>query len=125
MIYNEEQWQLIKQASPHFETARRDYIRNAPQWLTEQIISVYEDATGKTIMSKNLTCAVCVLRIYQTVGKTYFADLDERNKIKEKELTKNVNESKQAKAKDGEPDGRSTAKNQGGSKVHKKRLAKK
>ena len=123
MIYNEEQWQQIKQASPHFETARRDYIRNAPQWLTEQIISVYEDATGKTIMSKNLTCAVCVLHIYQTIGKTYFSDLDERNQIKEKE-NKN-NEPKQVEAKDGEPNGRSTAKNQGRSKTHKKGMAKK
>ncbi len=125
MIYTDEQWELIRQASPHYETARHDYIRNAPQWLTEQIMSVYEDATGKTIMSKNLTCAVCVLHIYQTVGKTYFADLDERNQIKEKELTKNVNESKKANTKDGKPDGRGKAKNKGRSKADKKGLAKK
>lgn len=124
MIYNDEQWEQIKQASPHYETARRDYIRNAPRWLTEQIMTVYEDATGRTIMSRNLNCAVCVLHIYQTVGKTYFADLDERNKIKEKE-TKNVNESQQADTKDGEPDGRGKAKNKGRSKADKKGLAKK
>lgn len=75
MIYTEEQWKLIKQASPHYETARHEYIRNAPRWLTQQVIDVYEAATGKTILNKDLSCAVCVLRVYQTVGKTYFDDL--------------------------------------------------
>lgn len=83
MIYNDAQWELIKQASPHFETARRDYVRNAPRWLTEQTIRVYEDATGRTLMSKDLSCAVCVLHIYQAVGTTYFADLKERKKQEE------------------------------------------
>ena len=123
MIYTDEQWELIRQASPHYETARHDYIRNAPRWLTEQVIRVYEDATGRTIMSGDLNCAVCVLRVYQTVGKTYFADLDERIKNKEKE-TKN-NESQQVEANNGEPDGRGKAKNTGRSQAHKKRVAKK
>lgn len=81
MIYTEEQWETIKQASPHFDTARHEYIRNAPRWLTEQIISVYEAATGKTILHKNLSCAVCMLNIYKQIGKTYFSDLEERNKL--------------------------------------------
>lgn len=76
MIYTEDQWKIIKQASPHYETARHEYIRNAPRWLTEQIISVYEAATGKTVMHKDLSCAVCVLNIYKQVGKTYFDDLN-------------------------------------------------
>lgn len=82
MIYTEEQWKLIKQASPHYETARHEYIRNAPRWLTEQIINVYEAATGKTVMHKDLSCAVCVLNIYKQVGKTYFDDLKEREELK-------------------------------------------
>lgn len=81
MIYTEEQWKLIKQASPHYETARHEYIRNAPRWLTEQIINVYEAATGKTMMHKDLSCAVCVLNVYKQVGKTYFSDLEERKKL--------------------------------------------
>lgn len=94
MIYTEEQWRLIKQASPHYETARHEYIRNAPRWLTEQIISVYEAATGKTVMHKDLSCAVCVLNIYKQIGKTYFQDklerenfddLEEKNKIESKD----------------------------------------
>lgn len=78
MIYNDEQWNIIKKASPHYETAKHDYIRNAPRNLTEQVMNVYEAATGKKIISRDLTCAVCVLRIYQIIGKTYFQDLKER-----------------------------------------------
>lgn len=84
MIYNDEQWKIIKNASPHFLTARKDYIRNVPRPLTDQIINTYEEATGKTLANKNSNCMVCVLRIYQTIGKTYFSDLDERNKLEEK-----------------------------------------
>jgi len=76
MIYNEEQWDIIKKASPHYETARHEYIRNAPRHLTEQVMNVYEAATGKKIYSRDLSCAVCVLHIYQQIGKTYFADLE-------------------------------------------------
>ena len=75
MIYTEEQWKIIKQASPHYESARHEYIRNAPRLLTQQVIDVYEAATGKTVMHKDLSCAVCVLNIYKQIGKTYFDDL--------------------------------------------------
>lgn len=91
MIYTEEQWRIIKQASPHYDSARHEYIRNAPRWLTQQIIDVYEAATGKTVMHKDLSCAVCVLNIYKQVGKTYFQDKLERenfNDIKESEEQK-------------------------------------
>lgn len=98
MIYTEEQWKLIKEASPHYETAKHEYIRNAPRWLTEQIISVYEAATGKTVMHKDLSCAVCVLNIYKQVGKTYFADLEERNKL-ELEYNETGSECKKGNAK--------------------------
>lgn len=98
MIYTEEQWKTIKQASPHYESARHEYIRNAPRWLTEQIINVYEAATGKTMMHKDLSCAVCVLNIYKQIGKTYFSDLEERNKL-ELEDNDTRSESKKGNAK--------------------------
>ena len=108
MIYNDEQFAVISKAKPHFETARREYIRNAPRWLTEDIIRIYEDATGRTIGSKDLSCAVCVLRIYQTVGKTYFADLEERNRIEEAQRNQNIQEengeSEQVQGNDKEGD---------------------
>lgn len=87
MIFTDEQWNEIKKASPHFESARRDYIRNAPSWLTKSVVDIYEAATGKTIPNRDFTCAICVLRIYQIVGKAYFTDLKERE-----ELQKNTEE---------------------------------
>lgn len=83
MIFTDEQFNIIKEASPHFNTARQEYIRNAPRYLTEQIINIYESATGKTLANKDVNCATCVLRIYQTVGKAYFSDLEEREKLEE------------------------------------------
>lgn len=78
MIFTDEQWNEIKKASPHFESARREYIRNAPSWLTKSVVEIYEAATGNKIPNRDFTCAICVLRIYQTIGKAYFADLKER-----------------------------------------------
>jgi hypothetical protein len=85
MIYNDEQWAIIKKGSPHYITSRQDYIRNVPRWLLENIIEIYESATGKIILNKDLSCAVCVLNIIKTVAKTYFSDLDEREKLEEEE----------------------------------------
>lgn len=97
-LLNEQQWNLLKQAAPHFETARHEYLRNCPRWLSEQVINVYEAATGKTILHKDLSCAVCVLRIFQTVGKLYFYNLEERNKL-EIEYNETGSECKKGNAK--------------------------
>lgn len=83
MIYNDSEWLIIKKASPHYESAKRNYIRNVPSWLIEEITNVYESATGKKILHKDFSCAICVFRIIQTIGKTYFSDLEERNKLEE------------------------------------------
>ena len=91
MIYNDEQWEVIKEAGPHFRTAKQDYIRNAPRYMTEQIVNAYEAATGMKTMSKDYGCAVCVLRIYQTVGKTYFQDLEEREKLEREKKNEQEN----------------------------------
>lgn len=111
MIYSEEQWKIIKQASPHYESAKHEYIRNAPRWLTQQVIDVYEAATGKTVMHKDLSCAVCVLNIYKQIGKTYFQDklerenfayLEERKKIESKDNdTRSESKKGNAKSKTG------------------------
>jgi len=77
MNFTEEQLEILKQATPHFESAKRGYVKNAPRYLTEQVINVYE-STGKTLASKDLSCAICVLRIYQIVGALYFKDLEEQ-----------------------------------------------
>ena len=77
MIYTEQQYRILQQATPHFNSVKHDYLRNAPRWLTEQIIDVYEQATKKTIFNKDLSCAVCVMNIYKLIGKTFDEDTKE------------------------------------------------
>lgn len=91
MIFTDEQWKIVKEAGPHFRTARQDYVRNAPMYLTQMLINIYESATGKTLANKDVTCAGCVLRIYQTVGKAYFSDLEERENLEKEKLEKEEN----------------------------------
>ena len=91
MIFTDEQWSIVKEAGPHFRTARQEYIRNAPMYLTQMLINIYESATGKTLANKDVTCAGCVLRIYQTVGKAYFSDLEERENLEKEKLEKEEN----------------------------------
>lgn len=91
MIYTDEQYEILSQAKPHFETVKRDYIRNAPKWLTEQIINVYEIATKKTIMNKDMNCSICVMNIYKIIGKTYDVDTKEREAKDEDTKVENVN----------------------------------
>lgn len=88
MIYTDDQWLIIKKASPHYESAKKGYIRNVPSWLVEGIVKTYESATGKNMLYKDFTCATCVLHIMNLIGKTYFSDLAERNKLQEEK--KNV-----------------------------------
>ena len=91
MIFTDEQWKIVKEAGPHFRTARQDYVRNAPMYLTQMLINIYESATGKTLANKDVTCAGCVLRLYQTVGKAYFSDLEERENLEREKLEKEEN----------------------------------
>lgn len=88
----DEQWEEFKKASPHFKSAKQEYIRNVPRFLTEQVINIYESATGKTILNKDLSCAICVLRVYQTAGKLYFSELSRREKLEENKDGKKRNE---------------------------------
>lgn len=123
MIYSNEQWEVIKQAGPHFRTARQDYIRNATRQMTEQIVDVYESATGKTIMSKDYKCAVCVLRIYQTIGKTYFSDLAEREELEKNKIEENAEDNDNEVGID-EPDDRDKNEDTPDTGQDKKKLAK-
>lgn len=114
IILTDEQWKMFKKASPHFQSSRHEYIRNAPKWLTEQTIRIYEDATGNTILNKDLSCANCVLRVYQVAGKLYFSELDRRNKLEEENKDgeerneeSHTRDSKKKKGNSGKSKGRS------------------
>ena len=104
MIYTEQQYRILQQATPHFNSVKHDYLRNAPRWLTEQIIDVYEQATKKTIFNKDLSCAVCVMNIYKLIGKTFDEDTKEiaEKSSKNEDVTSdktNVTSDKISKAK--------------------------
>ena len=98
MISTDEQFNLLKQAEPHFESVKRDFLRNAPKWLTEQIINVYEIATKKTIFNKDTNCSICVMNIYKLIGKTYYSDKKEREAVVTSDKT-NVTNKKTKRAK--------------------------
>lgn len=83
IIFPDDVWEKFKKASPHFLSARKEYIRNVPVWLTEQTVNIYEQMTGKKVLNKDFSCAHCVLRVYQLAGKLYFQELDRRNKLEE------------------------------------------
>ena len=89
--------------------------------MTEQIINIYESATGKQLLYKDLNCATCVLRIYQQVGKAYFADLEERNK-KQNEIE---NEKGNNNKENGTPDNGNQKKKKGSSSKVQGRVVKK
>lgn len=82
MTFTEKQLKELWDAEIHFDNVvNRSCIRNAPEWLTKKIISIYEDATGETVKYK-MNCPSCVMNIYRMIGKIYFADLKELNELK-------------------------------------------
>lgn len=91
--------------------------------MTQQIVDVYESATGKSVMSKDYKCAVCVLRIYQTIGKTYFSDLAEREELEKNKIEKNA-ENNDNKGGIDEPDNGDKDKDTPDTGQDKKKLAK-
>ena len=120
-IMTDEQWNAFKEASPHFLSSKHDYIRNCPKWLSEQTINIYESVTGKTILNKNLNCAVCILNMFKITGKLYFDELERRNK-KQNEIE---NEKGNNNKENGTPDNGNQKKKKGSSSKVQGRLVKK
>lgn len=83
IIFPDDIWDKFKKAAPHFESSKKEYIRFAPTWLTEQTLNIYEQMTGKKMSNRDLSCAHCVLSIYKVASKLYFQELDRRNKLEE------------------------------------------
>ena len=77
MTFNKEQLNALYPAEVHFLSSQHDVIRSAPSWLTEQVIEIYQSATGRK-MNYSRGCSACVLNIYKTIGKLYLADKAEQ-----------------------------------------------
>lgn len=74
MTFTEEQLEQLYDAEIHFDNAcHKGCIRNVPAWLTEKVVNIYFQATGKKLNFKK-GCSACVMNIMKTVGYIYFDD---------------------------------------------------
>lgn len=101
MTFTKEQIQALSEAELHFDSVcHHDYIRNAPRWLTQKIVEIYDNTVGvKTNL--NLSCSACVMRIYKAIGKKYYADkkLLEENERLEDNQKEDATEKRQSVSK--------------------------
>ena len=118
----DQQWEKLKEGAPHFESARRNWVRSAPRWLTDQVVEVYETVTGKKMINKNSNCSVCVLRIYQAAGKLYFDELEKRQANFEELKKRQVKDEKDEKSNNAQSKSRKRKKDSGDTRSSKKRV---
>lgn len=94
--FTKEQLRTLYDAEIHFDSVvHHNIIRNAPRWLTEQIVNIYE-ATTHSSLQHNYSCTVCVMNIYNTIGKKYYDDkkyYEELDKKNNTESKKNIKKS--------------------------------
>lgn len=79
MTFTKEQLEKLKEAEPHFLTAKSGYVRYASRALHTLVADTYFEATGQKIPA-NWSCSICVLNLYRKVGYFYFKDLEEIEK---------------------------------------------
>lgn len=79
MTFTPEQLEILKEAEPHFNTAKSGYIRYASRDLHNLVANTYFEATGQKIPA-NWSCGTCVLNLYRKVGYFYFKDKEELEK---------------------------------------------
>ena len=79
MTFTKEQLEILKEAEPHFLTAKSGYVRYATRALHTLVADTYFQATGQRIPA-NWSCGTCVLNLYRKVGYFYFKDLEEIEK---------------------------------------------
>lgn len=72
--FTREQLQDLWEAEVHFDSViHTDSIKNAPKWLTERVVNIFEKAT-KQHLNIDYYCPVCVMRVYRIVAPIYFKD---------------------------------------------------
>ena len=79
MTFTKEQLEILKEAEPHFLTAKSGYVRYATRALHTLVADTYFQATGQKIPA-NWSCGTCILNLYRKVGYFYFKDLEEIEK---------------------------------------------
>lgn len=59
-----------------------DYVRNIGSQELSDLISTYNELTNNHLTISNPSCSACVLRVFRTIGKFYFAEKEKNQKKK-------------------------------------------
>ena len=74
--------QLSKYEDRMYTAVFSDYVRNCSSRELNELISTYNEITNNHLTISNPSCAVCVLRVFRTIGKYYFDEKEKNNKKK-------------------------------------------
>ena len=83
MTFTDAQLEILKEAEPHFISAKSGFVRFASRELSNKVADIFFEATGQKI-PKTWSCSICVLNLYRKVGWFYFKDIEERRLMKDK-----------------------------------------
>lgn len=78
MNYTDEQFEMLKDYEPYFQTAvRSNWARGVPSTMLDSLRRIFETVTGKPYPMR-MSCGVCQLNLLKDAGTLYFRDKDER-----------------------------------------------
>lgn len=82
--------QLSKYEDRMYTAVFSNYVRNIGSKELNELISTYNEITNNHLTISNPSCAVCVLRVFRTIGKYYFdqKDADKKSQNKKTKETK-------------------------------------
>ena len=76
--------QLSKYEDRFYCAVYSDYVRNIGSQELTDLISTYNDITGNHLTISNPSCGACVLRVFRTIGKYYFDQIQKEKNNKKK-----------------------------------------
>ena len=79
--FTKKELEMLKPAEIHFYTAVKGDFKRATSSKLDTLVADVYDATTKNKLHRNSSCAICSFKIYQTVGKKYFEDLEYYNSL--------------------------------------------
>lgn len=107
LTFTDKQYEMLEEKAEWFfrSAIEAHSLRSAPRYVTELIAQTYEDATGARL-NRNYRCGACVMNIYLLVGKAFYKDKEERNKLREEnEVNKTTNVHRSRDLSTGEAQG--------------------
>ena len=76
--------QLSKYEDHFYCAVYSDYVRNIGSQELTDLISTYNEITGNHLTISNPSCGACVLRVFRTIGKYYFDQIQKEKNNKKK-----------------------------------------